>query len=97
MESTRLKLLNFIPLTPEGVTEQEMKDLTRCLLSQGQKYFHLSYHSSSFTLNGSPYSQSEKAIKNNEEKLKNYIHFFQDIGGITNISQDDVAKIIDNV
>lgn len=93
----RLKLLNFIPLTPEGVTEQEMKDLTRCLLSQGQKYFHLSYHSSSFTLNGSPYSQSEKAIKNNEEKLKNYIHFFQDIGGITNISQDDVAKIIDNV
>ena len=79
-------MLDFIPLTPEGVTENEMKHLTRSLIAQGQKYFHLSYHASSFTIGGSPYAQTQKDIKLIETRLKNYIHFFQEIGGETNIS-----------
>ncbi|MFT6084732.1 MAG: hypothetical protein ACJARD_001347 [Alphaproteobacteria bacterium] len=86
----RLGLLNFIPLTPEGVSENEMKDLTRSLLKQGQTYFHLSYHSSSFTIKGNPYCQSQADIKLMSEKLKNYIHFFQEIGGNIALEESDL-------
>ncbi len=87
-------LMNFIPLTPEGVSENEMKNLTRTLLSQGQEYFHLSYHASSFTMNGNLYSKTKKNITAIEVKLKNYIHFFQEIGGQTHISPYDLDQFI---
>lgn len=90
----KLKLMNFIPLTPEGVTEDEMKRLTRNLLSHGQKYFHLSYHASSFTINGSPYSKTKENITQIETRLKNYIHFFQEIGGITHINNAHLNHLV---
>jgi hypothetical protein len=89
----KLGLMNFIPLTPEGVSEYEMKTLTRVLLSEGQTYFHLSYHSSSFSLNGSPYSTTEKKIIDLQDRLKNYIHFFHEIGGETCITNASLNKL----
>lgn len=77
----KLKLLNFVPLTPEGVDEDELKDLTRCMLKRGQKYFHLAYHASSFSLNGNPYAKNQQNIHLMAEKIKNYVHFFDEIGG----------------
>jgi hypothetical protein len=88
------RLINFIPLTPEGVSENEMKNLTRTLLSQGQNYFHLSYHGSSFTINGSLYSKTKKDITAIETKLKNYIHFFQEISGETRFGSSDLDQLI---
>ncbi len=87
-------LMNFIPLTPEGVSENEMKNVTRSLLSQGHNYFHLSYHASSFTINASLYSKTKKDIMNIETRLKNYIHFFQEIGGKTHINSCDLDQFI---
>lgn len=83
---SRLNLFDFVPLTPEGVTENEMKLLTKSLIAGGQQYFHLSYHASSFTIKGNPYAKNKQEIKNIEEKIKNYIQFFQEIGGITSIN-----------
>jgi hypothetical protein len=91
--SSRLNLLDFIPLTPEGVTENEMKHLTRSLIADGQRYFHLSYHASSFTVGGSPYAKTQKDIEIIATRLKNYIHFFQEIGGKTDISLERLSVL----
>ncbi|MBV9179683.1 MAG: glycosyltransferase, partial [Acidobacteria bacterium] len=43
----RLRLLERIPLTPEGVTLGELRRVTTTLLSRGQRIFVFNYHSSS--------------------------------------------------
>jgi hypothetical protein len=82
--------MNFIRLSPEGIREDEMKNLTRHLLLKGQKYFHISYHASSFTKNATPYSRTQYEIEILEKRLKNYIHFFREIGGRVEIHENDL-------
>jgi hypothetical protein len=92
--TSRLNLLSFIRLSPEGITEEEMKSLTRTLIKKGQKYFHLSYHSSSFSLQASPYAKNQDDIDLITTRLKNYIHFFQEIGGKIDVLEKDLNTIV---
>jgi hypothetical protein len=78
---SRLNILDFIALTPEGINETELKKLTKTLLLKGQKYFHFTYHSSSFIINQTPYSKSVQDIQIIRDRIKHYLEFFLEIGG----------------
>jgi len=78
---SRFKLLDFIPLTPEGTHLDEMIFLTKSLHKKNQKLFHMSYHASSFTPHQSPYCCSIKDAILMTDTIRRYIDFFRSIGG----------------
>lgn len=74
----RLRLLDRIPLTPEGTTLAEAKRVTRWLAAQGQRLFCVSYHSSSLLVGGSPYVRSPGDLATLLHWLEGYLEFFFD-------------------
>ena len=80
----RLGLLERITLTPEGVSIQELKRLTRILLRHGQRVFIFNYHSSALLPGSTPYVRSRAELDRMIRTIDEYLHFFIDeIGGIT--------------
>ena len=80
---SRLGLMNRITLTPEGVSLEEAKLLTRHLLARGQRVFHLSYHSPSLVPGHTPYVRSDKDLEAFLRWLDEYIAFFlHEAGGV---------------
>jgi len=80
---SRLGLMNRITLTPEGVSLEEAKLLTRHLLAQGQRIFHLSYHSPSLVPGHTPYVRSQRDLEAFLHWLDDYIAFFlHEAGGV---------------
>jgi hypothetical protein len=80
----RLGLLERITLTPEGVSIQELKRLTRILLRHGQRVFIFNYHSSALLPGSTPYVRSRAELDRMIRTIEEYLHFFIDeVGGIT--------------
>ncbi len=80
--AARLRLLERITLTPEGVFATEHRRLTRSLLAQGHRIFSLTYHSSSLGIGGSPYVRSTEERDRFLASIEHYLAFFRDeIGG----------------
>lgn len=75
-------LLNRIRLSPEGVTLGEAKRLTERLLEDGQRVFHLSFHSTSLVPGLTPYAQTEAEVEQLLGWLDAYVdHFTGRLGG----------------
>lgn len=72
----RLRMLDRIPLTPEGTTLAEAKRVTRWLAAQGQRLFCVSYHSSSLLVGGSPYVRTHSDLATFLHWLEGYLEFF---------------------
>jgi glycosyltransferase involved in cell wall biosynthesis len=72
----RLGLLERITLTPEGVSLEEMKRLTRKLLSAGHRVFTLTYHSPSLLAGNTPYVRNEDDLRRFMDRLEGYLDFF---------------------
>lgn len=53
--AAKLGLLERIRLTPEGMTIEEAKRLTRAMFANGQRVFVLTYHSPSLEPGNTPY------------------------------------------
>jgi len=53
--AARLGLLERIRLSPEGHSLDDMRRLTRAALARGQRFFMLTYHSSSLLPGATPY------------------------------------------
>ena len=78
----RLRLLERIMLTPEGVSVVDMKRLTRALLRSGHRVFALSLHSPSFAPGGAPYVRSERELTEFLDKIDSFLEFFHgELGG----------------
>ena len=79
---SRLGLVERLRLTPEGHSLDDMIRLTRALLSQGQRLFMLTYHSSSLLPGGAPYVRSEADRTEFLATLDRYLAFFlEECGG----------------
>jgi hypothetical protein len=78
----RLRLLDRIRLSPEGMTLVEAKRLTRFLLAHGQKVFVVSYHTPSLGIGHTPYVRNETDLTNFLGWLEGYFDFFfGEVGG----------------
>jgi hypothetical protein len=73
---SRLRLLERIRLTPEGISLDEAKRLTLALLRQGRRLFVVSYHSSSLMPGGAPYVESQADLDRFLAWLEGYLCFF---------------------
>jgi glycosyltransferase involved in cell wall biosynthesis len=80
----RLGLLERITLTPEGMSIQELKRLTRLLLRRGQRVFTFNYHSSSLLPGYTPYVRTRADLDRMIGTIDEYLHYFiEEVGGIT--------------
>ena len=82
--SARLRLLERLRLSPEGHSLNDMKRQTRAALARGERYFMLTYHSSTLLPGATAYAPSEFLRDQFLEKLDQYLSFFlQTCGGRT--------------
>lgn len=72
----RLRLLERIMLTPEGVSLTDMQRLTETLLRTGYTVFPLSLHSPSFTPSGTPYVRSKRDLDAFLHRIEAFLEFF---------------------
>lgn len=80
--AARLRLMERIRLTPEGMTLEEAKRLTRALHAAGQRVFVLTYHSPSLVPGNTPYVRTPRERDAFLAWLDGYYSFFrEEIGG----------------
>jgi hypothetical protein len=78
----RFGLLERVRLTPEGISIDVAKRLTRTLVDQGHRVFVVSYHSSSLIPGSTPYVTSEADLTTFCDWFERYLEFFlADLGG----------------
>jgi len=73
---SRLRLLDRIPLTPEGTSIAEAQRVTRWLSAKGHRLFCISYHSSSLIVGHNPYVRSKTDLTVFLDWLERYLEFF---------------------
>ncbi len=80
----RLRLLEWIPPSPEGVTLSELHRLLRAFLSRGNRVFVLSYHSSSLLPGSTEYVRSQADLSGFLSRIEKFLDFFiNKLGGIS--------------
>lgn len=78
----RLGLLERITLTPEGISFEEQRRLTRALLRKGHRVFSFAYHSPSLAPDNTPYVRTETDLRAFLKRIEQYLYFFyEEIGG----------------
>ena len=78
----RLRLVERITLTPEGISFDEQRRLTRALLDEGQCVFSFSYHSPSLAPGNTPYVRNEADLRGFLRRIEQYLEFFAgELGG----------------
>jgi peptidoglycan/xylan/chitin deacetylase (PgdA/CDA1 family) len=78
----RLHLIERISLTPEGISFEEQRRLTRALLREGQRVFSFTYHSPSLAPGNTPYVRSDADLRAFLHRIEEYLEFFSgEVGG----------------
>lgn len=78
----RLRLLDRVTLTPEGVTHDEHRRLTRKMLGTGHRIFSFTYHSPSLAPGFTPYVQTEAELGAFLDRMERYFDYFMgEVGG----------------
>jgi len=81
---SRLRLLDRISLTPEGIALEDLKRLTRLLVTRGNRVFSFNYHSSSLLPGVAPYVRTTGDLDRFLGKIESYLeYFFGEVRGIT--------------
>jgi hypothetical protein len=89
---SRLGVIERLRLTPEGHTLEEMIRQTRAGLAQGERYFMLTYHSSSLLPGATDYVRDRHALQNFLATLDDYFRFFlRECGGQFRSTSDMAA------
>lgn len=79
---SRLRLMERIKLSPEGITVDEAKRLIRHLVQNGQKVFVLSYHTPSLVPGNTPYVRTSNDLTRFLAWLEEVLAFFaEEVGG----------------
>jgi hypothetical protein len=77
-----LGLLERIRLSPEGMTVDEAKRLTRHMLATGHRVFVLTYHSPSLAPGNTPYIRTQDDVRRLLDWLDEFYTFFrEELGG----------------
>jgi hypothetical protein len=91
----RLRLLERITLTPEGMSIQELKRLTRLLLGRGHRVFTFNYHSSALLPGYTPYVRTNADLDRMIHTIDEYLHFFIDqLGGVAMTPTEFRASVL---
>ncbi len=90
----RLRLIDRIILTPEGITSDEHQLLTRALLAEGQRVFSFTYHSPSLQPGCTPYVQNEAELGRFLDRFERYFDFFFGKIGGRAATPDDVRALL---
>ncbi len=78
----RLRLLDRIVLTPEGITFEEQRRLTRAMLRRGYRVFSLTFHSPSLAPGNTPYVRDSAQLQSFLRCIEQYLEFFMtEVGG----------------
>ncbi len=78
----RLRLLERIMLSPEGVTLMDLQRLTSALVRRGQRIFVLSLHSPSLAPGRTPYVRSAEELDAFLHRIEGFLaFFFGELGG----------------
>jgi hypothetical protein len=78
----RLRLVERITLTPEGISFEEQRRLTRALLRKGHRVFSFTYHSPSLAPGNTPYVRSQADLCAFLQRIEQYLEFFTgELGG----------------
>src|SRR5262249_19061959 len=72
----RLRLLERLPLSPEGVSIDELRRLTLWRLAHGKRVFVFSYHSSSLLPGSTEYVRSMSELSLFLRRITEYLEFF---------------------
>jgi hypothetical protein len=79
---SHLGLLDRVVLTPEGVTFEEQRRLTRTMLRRGYRVFSLTFHSPSLVPGNTPYVRNLAELRSFVRCIEQYLEFFMgEIGG----------------
>ena len=79
---SRLRLLDRVVLTPEGITFEEQRRLTRAMLRRGYRVFSLTFHSPSLAPGNTPYVRDSAQLRSFLSRIEQYLEFFMgEIGG----------------
>lgn len=89
---SRLGLLERLRLSPEDHSFADMRRQTQAALSRGERYFMLTYHSSSLMPGGSPYARNVAERDALVGTLTKYIEFFTNIRGWTTTTPTKLAS-----
>lgn len=80
--SSRLRLLDRIVLTPEGITHAEHRRLTRTMLAAGRRVFSFTYHSPSLEPGCTPYVRNDDDLAVFLDRFDRYFDYFiNEVGG----------------
>lgn len=80
--SSRLRLLDRIVLTPEGITHTEHQRLTRTMLAAGRRVFSFTYHSPSLEPGCTPYVRNDDDLAVFLDRFDRYFDYFiNEVGG----------------
>lgn len=90
----RLGLLERLRLSPEGHSLNDMKRQTRTALDRGERYFMLTYHSSTLLPGGSPYARSVSDRDEFLHALEGYLEFFMSECGGRGMRTTELATSI---
>jgi hypothetical protein len=78
----RLRLVERITLTPEGISFEELRRLTFALLREGHRVFNFTYHSPSLAPGNTPYVRNEAGLHAFLRRIDQYLDFFtRELGG----------------
>jgi glycosyltransferase involved in cell wall biosynthesis len=92
----RSHLLDRIQLTPEGISLDEAKRVTRVLRRRDrQQVFVLSYHSPSLVPGNTPYVRSDKDLRRFLDWLDGYLDFFRSEMGGTMATPRTILDMMD--
>ena len=72
----RLRLLDRITLSPEGIRQAEAQRLTRALVARGHRIFVMSYHSSSLCPGHTPYVRTHDDLEKFLAWIEGFLEFF---------------------
>lgn len=80
--SSRMRLLDRVILTPEGITHTEHRRLTRAMLRSGHRVFSFTYHSPSLEPGCTPYVADARDLGVFLDRLDRYFDWFvNELGG----------------
>ena len=93
----RLRLLERIRLSPEGIVFAELKRLTQTLTRRGKRMFCFTYHSASLVPDGTPYVRSEAELRQFLDVIERYCaYFFGECGGIATSLQEVRTLLVES-
>lgn len=87
----RSGMLARVALTPEDMPIEDVKTAIRALLSDGQQYFSLSFHSPSLTPGHTPYVRNSAELSDFYRWWDKVLSFLQEVG-IAPVSVDELLR-----